>query len=325
MTKTSVNRFFLGLLGAGLPLVVGLLGLVALIVDLFGPFDLPNGYGDEILIAAASVVLLAYFAQHRLQKSYDKRHEELLTQVEVILGRIQDRLEPVRQVPAGDIKNLLKSHVVGAKEYLFRGGSGRWLRSFTMPELSNATDRDVRLTIELLDPRDEGLCAAYASYRAKALPSGHVRDNEDARLIQRDILGSIYAAAWYSARRRMEAKVILLRSFSPLRYDVSSEGLMLTVAELTEPGLYAAPGTWLHSSVVDELHQASHGHVVVVLPGLAECNFPQALESVTADDVRMVLSAATVKGASEETSLLDRFAAESVVDWERVATDHVRN
>ncbi|WP_433165881.1 hypothetical protein [Kribbella sp. CA-247076] len=325
MRKTRVSRFFLGLLGAGLPLIVGLLGLVALLVDLFGPFDLPNDYGDEVLLAAASVVLLAYFAQHQFQKRYDESHQELLAQIEVVLGKVDDRLDLVRQVPARAIRGLLKAHVEGAKEYLFRGGSGRWLRSFTLPELSKATDRDVRLTIELLDPRDKSLCTAYADYRAKALPSGHVRDNEDARLIQRDILGSIYAAAWYSARRRMTAKVILLRSFSPLRYDVSSEGLMITVAELTQPGLYAAPGTWLHSNIVDELHQATHGHVIVVLPGPSESHFPHAIQAVTSEDVRRTLSAARVQGPNGESPLLKHFAAEAMIEWEKVAADHVRN
>lgn len=225
--KSRVSSFFLGLLSAGLPLAVGLLGASALLVDLFGPFDLPDRYGDEVLLAAASVILLAYFAQHQVQLRYDRKHDDLLAAVERVLTRVEARLDSVRQVPAGDIRGLLKSHVEGANEYLFRGGSGRWLRKFTMPELSKATDRDIRVTIELLDPRDEHLCAAYADYRAKALPRGHVRDGEDARLIQRDILGSIYAAAWYAAKRRMDAKIILLRSFSPLRYDVSSEGLMV--------------------------------------------------------------------------------------------------
>lgn len=325
MTKAGVGRFFLWLFGVGLPLAVGILGLLVLIIDLFGPFNLPSGSGDEVLLAAASVVLLAYFAQHQSQINYDVRHQELLGNVESVLQRVEDRLDAVRQVPAGDIRGLLKAHVVGAKDYQFRGGSGRWLRSFTLPELSKATDRDIRLTIELLDPRDAKLCGAYANYRTKALPGDHLRSNEDARLIQRDILGSIYAGAWYSARRRMKAEVILLRSFSPLRYDVSSEGLMITVAELTEPGLFAAPGTWLHSSIVDELHQASHGHVSVTLPGSTENDFPLDIQSVTPEDVRAVLAAARIKGTEGEEPLLDQFAAEDMIDWEEVAKHHVRN
>lgn len=324
MSKRSrIGSGFLWLLSAGLPLAIGLLGLGALVVDLFGPFDLPTNYAYEVLVASASVVLLAYFAQHQVQVGYDKKHDRLLREVETVLGRVESRLDSVRQVPAGDIRGLLETHVEGAKEYLFRGGSGRWLRKFTMPELSKATDRDVRVTIELLDPRDAQLCRAYAEYRAKALPSGHLRNEETDRLIQRDILGSIYAAAWYSAKRRMEAKVILLRSFSPLRYDVSSEGLMVTVAELTEPGLFAAPGSWLHSSIVDELHQASHGHVTVLLPSASEVSFPKELDSVKGVDVRAALSCANVLGTGGKSLLLEHFADAAEVDWDDIAKDHV--
>lgn len=321
----QVGRFFLWILSTALPLLVGVLGVCVLIIDLFGPVRLPSGHGDEVLLAAASVVLLAYFAQNQRQASHDATHDRLLLKVEAVLERVEDRLDSVRQVPASDIRGLLESNVQGASEYLFRGGSGRWLRKFTMPALSKATDRDVRITIELLDPRDEDLCGAYARYRSKALPKGQLRDQEDPRLIQRDILGSIYAAAWYSARRRTQANVILLRSFSPLRYDVSSEGLMVTVAEMTEPGLFAARGTWLHKSIVDELNQAGHGHARVDLPSASEHHYPEPLTAVTAADVRAILSEATVRGRGTSSPLLESFAGAADVDWEAVATDHVRH
>lgn len=321
---TKVGRSFLWLLSTALPLLVGVLGLGALVFDLFGPVNLPSGYENEVLLAAASVVLLAYFAQNQRQANHDATHTRLLGEVETVLERVEDRLDSVRQVPAGDIRGLLQANVEGASEYLFRGGSGRWLRKFTMPALSTATDRDIRITIELLDPRDEDLCVEYARYRTKALPKGHLRDTEDPRLIQRDILGSIYAAAWYSAQRRVQAKVILLRSFSPLRYDVSSEGLMVTVAELTEPGLFAARGTWLHSSIVDELHQASHGHVNVVLPSATQHRYPEPLAATTPDDVLEVLSAATVTGRGGDSPLLDGFASAANIDWRVLADEHVQ-
>lgn len=321
----QVGRFFLWILSTGLPLLIGVLGVSALTVDLFGPIGLPDGYGDEVLLAGASVVLLAYFAQNQRQASHDETHGRLLRGVETVLERVEDRLDSVRQVPASDIRGLLEANVEGASEYLFRGGSGRWLRKFTMPALSKATDRDVRITIELLDPRDKDLCDAYARYRATALPRGHLRDKEDSRLIQRDILGSIYAAAWYSARRRIQANVILLRSFSPLRYDVSSEGLMVTVAEMTEPGLFAARGTWLHKSIVDELNQASHGHVRVDLPSGSKHHYPERLTAITAADVRAILSEATIRGRADSTPLLENFAGATGIDWEAVASDHVRH
>jgi len=78
---SRTSKVGLWLLGAGLPLAMGVLGLLALVVDLFGPFKLPKSYGDEVLLAAASVVLLAYFALHQHQRGFDARHTQLLASI----------------------------------------------------------------------------------------------------------------------------------------------------------------------------------------------------------------------------------------------------
>lgn len=320
---SRVFPLFLRALSGGLPLLIGCLGIAALVIDVFGIVTLADGYESEILLAAASVVLLGYFAHSQLLAEHGNKQESLLLDVRTVLDRVDARLDVVRQVPAAEIRPLLEQHVSGANEYLFRGGSGRWLRRFTLPELAKTTEREVRITIELMDPRDGALCEAYAAYRRQALPEGNRREAETARLIQRDILGSVYAAAWYTANKRTKATVILLRSFSPLRYDVSSEGMLITVAQLSQPGLFAAPGTWLHSSIVDELHQARHGHATLRLPPASECPYPQWIESTTPDDVQRVLSATLIAGP-DGGPLLERFAACGDIEWEEVAKSHVQ-
>jgi len=312
-------------LGGLLPLTVALAGFAMLAIDLFGLAALPDGYHTEILVLAASTVLLAYFAMNLSSRDAASKASALHVDVRELLGRVDAGLDAVRQVPPPEIRQRLVDNVAGASLFYFRGGSGRWLRRFTLPQLGAIVDREIDVSVQLLDPRDGELCEEYARYRAASRPAGTVRDEErDPRLIQRDLLGSVYAAAWHSARTRLRAEVVLLRAFSPLRHDVSSEGLMITVADETAPGVYAAAGSWFHAAVIDEMRQARHGHAVVTLPAPGAA-FPPDLAAATGDQVRAALSAATVAaaGGGPGTPLLDGYAA-SGVDWDLVAMCHVR-
>lgn len=318
------GSFVLSVLGALLPLTVGVAGFAVLAIDLFGLAALPDDYDSEILLLAASTVLLAYFAVNASARQASAEASSLRGDVRDLLARVESGLDTVRQVPPAEIRQRLTSNVAGASSFYFRGGSGRWLRSFTLPQLGSIVDREIEVSVQLLDPRDGELCEEYARYRAASRPARAVRDDErDPRLIQRDLLGSIYAAAWYSARTRMRAEVVLLRTFSPLRYDVSSEGLMITVADEAAAGLLAVAESWFHKAVVDEMRQARHGHAVAALPA-AGANFPPDLTQVTGQQVQAALAAVTVEAAGGAPApLLAGFAA-SDIEWELVAANHVR-
>jgi hypothetical protein len=318
-----IKRAFAALLGSLLPLVVGAGGLVVLALDLFDFARLPAGYEQEILLLAASTVLLGYFAAHSTGNRAADGVARLEGTVNGLEGRLSEALGGVRQIPSGDIRAHLIENARGVTAFYFRGGSGRWLRRFTLPTLGSVKDRDVQVSVQLLDPRDEELCREYARYRAASRRPGDVRPDEDnPRLIQRDILGSVYATAWYSARARLQAEVVLLRAFSPARYDVSSEGAVVSVSDPAAPGLLAKRGSWLHAAFVDEMCQARHGHGVATAPGDLN-HFPPDIAAVDGDVVRDALTAFTVTVNGTAPSALLTGYASSGVDWALVAAEHV--
>ena len=198
----------------------------------------------------------------------------------------------VRQVASDQIGVELERLLQDSVDWIFRGGSGRWLRGRTLQHLSIIRDREVPLGVQLLDPRDELLCAAYSRYRSRSRDPADVRPGEEnPELIRTDILASIYATAWFAAQSRIVAEVVLLKSFSPLRLDVGTRGLFATVALRSAPGLFAQEQSWYYRSVLDEMRQAKSVNDVLELP---DDNFPPrtgvdgAAVSRTLQDIRVL-------------------------------------
>ena len=180
------------LLGEAAPLLAGLAAVVLALLDLFDLVALPSGVDvKSVVILAAGFLLLVNFRTQVENDRVQKKQEHVLRWVD-------DNEPAVRQLDATDIRNALNVNLDRSKvkEFYFRGGSGRWLRSATLPALSNVADRDVPIAVQLLDPRDEHLCRAYASYRAKSRAPSALRPGEDdPRQIQADLLASAYVTS----------------------------------------------------------------------------------------------------------------------------------
>lgn len=314
--------------GSALPLILGIIGLATVLLDLFGALPIPPDWTQEILLAAASVVLLSYFTSHSASLRATDQFKTTSADISRLCGLVEAERGDVRQVPASEIRSALMGNLHDASAFYFRGGSGRWLRNVTLPTLAAVSDREIALTVQLVDPRDEHLCHAYADYRSVARRGPSRREGEgNPRLIQRDILAAVYLAAYYSANARLTATVVLTRNFSPLRYDVSDRGMVVSVADETKPGLVAASGTWLHDSVVDEMKQARHGSETVNFGKLRDA-FTVRLDQVTEDSVYRALSSFTVvdpRDGERATPLLAQFSDAASIDWKRLVHEHVRS
>jgi hypothetical protein len=220
---------------------------------------------------------------------------------------------PIRQMAPEDIEPEISQLLAESKEWLFRGGSARFLRGTTMPKLAaGARTLQVPVMLALLDPRDLELCDTYANYRSKI---GRRDPTVSARSIQAEILATVYIAGWYMARTRLQPRVVLLRSFSQLRYDIGSDGLLVTVADRSKPALYASASSWYYRSLRDELEQLVHGNPALELPGRDPDRFPPALADVTVDHVRNALVTTRAQDGSE---LLSDAAAVDEVEWDLV-------
>ena len=290
--------------------------IVLAVLETFGVVNLSTDVFQNLVLWAIGVVVLALLADSFDRRSPREEQRRLVHAAEAAAGVL-----PVHEVPSDRIGEGLASTLERSDRWIFRGGSGRYLRNRTLPTLATARDRDTPLLVEILDPRDAALVREYARYRAQQRADSVRRPDEaDPRTIASDLLANVYAAAWYTVNTRIRAEVLLLRSFSPLRYDIGSTALYVTVPDPTEPGLVARAGSWYYAAILDELQQNAHGHPQLVLPSDSKL-FPERHDEVSPDVVLAGLQAVRVRDpvTQREAPLLTGAVAPEMVDPETIA------
>lgn len=192
--------------------------------------------------------------------------EKLLTSfcVTVLIGCLVFWLEPkvmtrseMAIVPPADISGLLTSAAVSTDKWWFRGGTGRYLRAMTLPELSNRAQHSSstrELNVQLIDPANLSACHEYASYRASLRSA-----KENASQWTRDqVRTEIYAtilSIFVTAKENslLQIKLTLLASFTSFRLDLSSDYVVITKEDRLAPGVRCDYGTFFYQAYQDDL------------------------------------------------------------------------
>ncbi|MFE7334719.1 hypothetical protein [Streptomyces griseus] len=295
--------------------------VVVALLDMFNAISL----GQEFLSGAAVVVLGAFLGALLVSRKSTVEQKEVLQKIVADLGGIKQEIEirgvdaHVVEVPREEIGRRLEDLLGSTNSWHFRGGLGGWQRSTVLPSLATVTNRDIAYSMHILNPADEDLCRRYASYRASA---GQRTGTTDPKNIRDELLALLYAAAWYSERTRINPKVSFLYSYSPLRYDLSDLGLIVTVPDMQQRGIYAPAGGWYCTSVRDEMDQAGKALPAVALPS-GESMFPRHWRDVRAGHVREALEAVRVQpsrfSGQSSHSLLTGWADTSRLDFDKIA------
>ena len=183
--------------------------------------------------------------------------------------------------------------------------------------------------MQVIDPLDVHLCQRYGQYRAKSRTKEQAPTVADGPGdVKKDILACIYAAGWYRMNSQIRPKITLLKSYSPLRVDCGSDGLMVTIANKTAPALFAAKGTWYYRSVLDEIEQLEEVSRSLVLPR-DEDVYPALLAEVAGTHISTMLHRVIVElpdgsregfGASQGGIGLDDAGFEEVASKVRKAS-----
>ncbi len=229
----------------------------------------------------------------------------------------------VREIAPARIARELRDVLDQSSEWTFQGGSGRWLRSATLPGLAKIRNRDVQVTALLIDPRVEDLCQQYVESRffrrdGEEDPS----DPGDPRDIQANVLATIYSLGWYGARTRVKPTTVLLDTCSPQRYDVGSTGLVITVSTRSEPAVFARNGSWFYEVVCADLRRTYERSPRIELPrqgGRGRMLYP-VLREVDGQTVLGTLQLCTVNdGPAGASPLLDGFASPEALNFDDIA------
>jgi hypothetical protein len=154
------------------------------------------------------------------------------------------------------INSLLKAATVATKSWVYKGACGRYTRATTLPKLAEAArlegiGRDI--TICILNPKNDELCAEYATYR-RSLKSGKSGIPWTRQVVQEEILSTAVSALKYQfSEPILRIRVFFVDSFSAFRLDISDQHVFVTKEEKEASALKADAGTYFYDSYKDDV------------------------------------------------------------------------
>ncbi|TEU30273.1 hypothetical protein [Alkanindiges illinoisensis] len=154
------------------------------------------------------------------------------------------------------INPTLKSSVSNTRFWIYKGTCGRYTRATTIPKLAEAAriaglGRDI--TICLLNPKNEKLCAEYATYR-RSLKSAHANDPWTEKSVQEEILATAVTALKYQySEPLLRIRVFFVDHFSAFRLDITEDFVVITKEDKEASALRADSGTYFYDSYKDDV------------------------------------------------------------------------
>jgi hypothetical protein len=145
--------------------------------------------------------------------------------------------------------------------WMFKGGTGTYIRAVTLPECVTTARRDRRtllVRLEIIDPSDEAVCDTYARFRrAVGEDPGGVEELWTLERTRKESYATVLAACWYRQRfGLLDIDVGLSSTMSTFRYDMSATAVIITRENPNSPALMSDRGKFFYDYLSAEL-QAS--------------------------------------------------------------------
>lgn len=162
----------------------------------------------------------------------------------------------IEVVAPKQINPLLKTAANGTRSWIYKGACGRYTRATTIPKLAEAAriegiGRDI--TICILNPKNDELCTAYATYR-RSLKSGKSGTAWTCQVVQEEILATaITALKFQFSEPQLRIRLFFVDHFSAFRLDISDLYVVVTKEDKEASALRADVGTYFYDSYKDEV------------------------------------------------------------------------
>lgn len=178
-----------------------------------------------------------------------------------------------------EINPLLKAAVHVTRSWIYKGACGRYTRAETIPGMAKAArtegiGRDI--TICILNPKNDDLCAAYATYR-KSLKSSDAGKPWSCQVVQEEIIATaITALRFQFSEPLLRIRVFFVDHFSAFRFDISDQYVVTTKEDKGASALRADAGTYFYDSYKDDVRLTERQSKEMVCCG--KLDFPGLLD-----------------------------------------------
>ncbi|MCK9902777.1 hypothetical protein CC117_00225 [Parafrankia colletiae] len=144
-----------------------------------------------------------------------------------------DETLKIRVISGTEVTDALAEARADTREWMFKGGTGTYMRAVTLPscvEAARRGRRELKMSVEIIDPTDRLVCERYARFRRDMSPGPDGTGQEwTFRRTRNEAYAMILAAAWYEQRfNLLDIDVRLSPVMTTFRWDLSSHCLIIT-------------------------------------------------------------------------------------------------
>lgn len=236
-------------------------GVVAIGVALaIGVLDILDDNFDNNIVSGATLLVLAALVYGSLTERR-RRMADIRGATEGTSRAIED-LAMVRTLSGPEVGLAHEKARRNTTRWVFKGGTGTYLRAVTLPECVEEAKRQRRslsMKIDIVNPADDRVCAAYARFRRTFGRQGDagLYPEWSAERTRKESYATVLAAAWHRQRLDTLEIDVHLSSVAPtLRFDLSDTCLIITQDDPRRVSLYVERGRPLYDYYVTELHQS---------------------------------------------------------------------
>jgi hypothetical protein len=220
--------------------------------------------------------------------------DALVTHVESIQRQMSDNrvvlenLAMVKVLTGQEVAHALDEARRSTDIWVFKGGTGTYMRAVTLPECvghARRGRRPLRVRMEIVDPANTDACDRYARFRRSLSHqpdgTGEIWTSERVR---KESYATVLAGAWW--RRQydlLEVEIGLAPTMTTLRWDLSASRVIITQEDPSSPALMIERPRFYYDRVSTEL-RTSHEQARKV--NLDQANDAPLSEEPTVDEVQ---------------------------------------
>lgn len=214
------------------------------------------GIASTKVVQSATMATLAVVAIVLLRDR--ARSDTRGVEVQESMDALRKQLD-VRIISGTECNRVLTDARRDTDRWVFRGGTGAYIRAVTLPECVSAARpvrRKLDFRLEILDPTDPDLCHQFVRLHQRLATSPDSPEQSwTADETRRELFATILAACWYQQRYELlDIDVRLSSAYSLLRYELSKSCLIFTQRGPEFPALVINSGTPTYLCWESELH-----------------------------------------------------------------------